>query len=69
LSKPLAWQPGNSLQELEREALVRTLEKFQGNRTHAAQALGLSLPGIRNKIRRFDIAAPEKPRGQPRRGK
>jgi len=66
--KPLAWQPGQPLIELEMEALVRTLEKFQGNRTRAARALGWSIGTIRSKIRRFGIVA-ENPGGRPRSGK
>jgi DNA-binding NtrC family response regulator len=65
MSKPLAWQPGRPLIELELEALTRTLKEYGGNRAQAARALGLSLSTIKNKIKRFGIVA-ENPRGRPR---
>lgn len=65
MSKPLSWQPGDPLQDLELEALRKTLDKFGGNRAQAARALGLSLSTIKNKIKRFGIVA-ENPRGRPR---
>lgn len=67
MERPLDWKPGDPLINLELEALTRTLEKFEGNRTHAARALGLSIQTIRNKIRRFGIASPERPGRQVRR--
>jgi transcriptional regulator of acetoin/glycerol metabolism len=39
-----------TLAEIEREALVRQLERFQGNRTLAAEALGLSRRTVQRKI-------------------
>jgi DNA-binding NtrC family response regulator len=40
-----------SLRELERAAIARALEVSQGNRTRAAQALGISVRTLRNKLR------------------
>lgn len=65
MTKPLNWQPGKSLHELELEALERTLQKFGGNQAQAARALGLSYSGIKRKIKRFGLLA-ENPRGRPR---
>jgi len=66
MTKPLlAWQPGDPLQDLELEALKKTLEKFGGNRAQAARALGLSYSGIKKKIKRFGLIA-ENPPGRPR---
>lgn len=47
--------PGNSLREVERSLLERTLEATQGNRTHAAEMLGVSLRTIRNRIREYGL--------------
>ncbi len=46
---------GTSLREVERNLLERTLEATQGNRTHAAEMLGVSLRTIRNRIREYGL--------------
>jgi DNA-binding NtrC family response regulator len=51
--KPL--RPGTAMRELERHLLESTLEATHGNRTHAAEMLGVSLRTIRNKIREFGL--------------
>ncbi len=39
--------------EMERELILRTLEKHDGNRTHAARTLGISIRTLRNKLREY----------------
>ncbi|MBI5206324.1 MAG: sigma-54-dependent Fis family transcriptional regulator [Candidatus Firestonebacteria bacterium] len=39
--------------DLQKEHIVETLKKFNGNRTHAAKALGISVRTIRNHIRDY----------------
>ncbi len=51
---PLSLAP-LSMDELERSHLERTLEMVEGNRTRAAEMLGLSVRTIRNKIRQYDL--------------
>ncbi len=46
---------GVSIRELERSHLEQTLELTQGNRTRAAEMLGISLRTVRNKIRQYDL--------------
>ena len=46
---------GVSIRELERSHLEQTLELTQGNRTRAAERLGISLRTVRNKIRQYDL--------------
>lgn len=41
------------LTEVRMRVILSTLEKFEGNRTHTAEALGVSLRTIRNKIRKY----------------
>lgn len=41
------------LTEVRMRVILGTLEKFDGNRTHTAEALGVSLRTIRNKIRQY----------------
>ena len=50
-----ALQPGTPIRELERQLLETTLQLTGGNRTHAAEMLGISLRTIRNKIREFGL--------------
>lgn len=45
-----------TMQELERLHLEKTLAQVQGNRTHAAELLGISVRTMRNKIRQYDLA-------------
>ena len=44
-----------SLDDLERQHIERTLRHYQGNRTKAADELGISRATLINKIRRFSI--------------
>lgn len=43
------------MDDMERSHLERTLELVEGNRTRAAEMLGLSVRTIRNKIRQYDL--------------
>ncbi len=47
--------PGMTLRELERSLLEKTLDATGGNRTRAADMLGVSLRTVRNKIREFGL--------------
>jgi Fis family transcriptional regulator, factor for inversion stimulation protein len=42
---------GTPLSEIERELIVQTLARCNGNRTHAAKLLGMPVRTLRNKIR------------------
>jgi two-component system response regulator AtoC len=44
-----------SLEELERAYTARVLEHFEGHRTAAAQALGISYPTFLKRLRDFDL--------------
>jgi DNA-binding NtrC family response regulator len=46
---------GVTLRDMERQLLERTLEVTGGNRTRAAEILGVSLRTVRNKIREFGL--------------
>jgi DNA-binding NtrC family response regulator len=50
-------EAGLSLDEMEKALLERTLEATGGNRTHAAEMLGVSLRTVRNKIRLYGLPA------------
>ncbi len=44
---------GSTLEAIERELVLHTLRHCDGNRTHAARVLGLSVRTMRNKIRQY----------------
>jgi DNA-binding NtrC family response regulator len=46
---------GRPIREVERAHLEKTLELTRGNRTHAAEMLGISLRTLRNKIREYGL--------------
>ena len=53
---------GCSLQQVERQLLLRTLAHQDGNRTRAARLLGVSVRTLRNKINEYaagGVAVPE----------
>jgi DNA-binding NtrC family response regulator len=52
---PAALQAGTSIRELQRHLLEATLDVTGGNRTRAAEMLGVSLRTIRNKIREYGL--------------
>jgi DNA-binding NtrC family response regulator len=41
------------LEEIERKAILGTLERFHNNKTHTARALGISLKTLHNKLKRY----------------
>jgi two-component system response regulator AtoC len=47
--------PPRSMEELEKEAIVDALARSKGNRTRAAEMLGLSRKTILNKIRAYGL--------------
>jgi DNA-binding NtrC family response regulator len=44
---------GHTIAVVERELVRETLVRHSGNRTHAARVLGISIRGLRNKIREY----------------
>jgi two-component system response regulator FlrC len=48
---------GRTIGELKRDVILATLERMNGNRTHAAQALGISSRTIRNHLRKYRLEA------------
>ena len=55
---------GSTVEEIERELVLQTLRRCDGNRTRAARVLGLSVRTMRNKIRQYaadgrDVPVPD----------
>jgi two-component system response regulator FlrC len=44
---------GKTVAEVERDLIVKTLDKCLGNRTHAANILGISIRTLRNKLKQY----------------
>jgi DNA-binding NtrC family response regulator len=44
---------GHTVAEVERDLILDTLRHTQGNRTHAATVLGISIRTLRNKLRHY----------------
>ena len=50
--------PPRPLADMEREAVLAALDFFEGNRTQAAKALGISRAGILLRLKRMGFVAP-----------
>jgi hypothetical protein len=48
------WQPGISLEEVEKQVILAALKFFQQNRTKAAESLGISTRTIQNKLNYYN---------------
>lgn len=44
------WQPGMTLEQLERETIIAALRFYQGSRVRTARALGMGQRTLTNKI-------------------
>ncbi|MFT3976492.1 MAG: helix-turn-helix domain-containing protein, partial [Sphingomonas bacterium] len=55
IGKPVKvdWLVGHTVEEVERELILQTLERCHGNRTSASHILGISVRTMRNKLRTF----------------
>jgi len=58
---------GRKMREVETQFILETLKNHQGNRTHSAKTLGISLRTLRNKINEFIVEGHDIP--QPMTGK
>ncbi|MDH4099445.1 MAG: sigma-54 dependent transcriptional regulator [Nitrospirota bacterium] len=52
---PLSLAVGTSLQEMEKKLILTTLDEMGGNRTKAADVLGISIRTMRNKLKEYRI--------------
>ena len=54
-----ALMPGMSIREVERSLIEKTLEHFAGNRKMTAEALGVSLKTLYNRLKDYEGSSPE----------
>ncbi len=64
--RPLAWgataevlAPGMSIREVEKSLIEKTLEHFSGNKTMTADALGVSLKTLYNRLKDYEASSPD----------
>jgi DNA-binding NtrC family response regulator len=55
---------GRTVAEMEQELILQTLTHCLGNRTHAANILGISIRTLRNKLKEYSDAGVEVPAPQ-----
>ena len=53
--------PGATLAEIEREAILRTLEMVQGSTTRAAEILGISVRKVQYRLKEYGTGVNGKP--------
>lgn len=49
----IVWQPGNTLEEVEKAVILRALAYFHGNKTQTAKALGIAIRTLDNKLAKY----------------
>jgi len=47
------WAPGRTLDQIERAVILKSLAFHNGNRTHTARELGISIRPLRNKLNEY----------------
>ena len=48
------WQPGKTLDEVEKEVILVAYRFYQGNKTHTAASLGIAIRTLDNKLAKYD---------------
>jgi len=51
------WEVGRPIREIEKEYILRTLEEMKGNRTRTAEVLGISVRGLRDKLKEYGYSS------------
>lgn len=47
------WQPGRTLEEMEKEVILTAMRFYHGNKTHTASALGIAIRTLDNKLAKY----------------
>lgn len=51
----MCWQPGKTLESIEKEVILKALRFYQGNKTHTSRSLGIAIRTIDNKLEHYGI--------------
>ena len=54
--RPFALRPGHTLKEMEKDLIRATLAQTDGNRTRAAEILGITRQTLQNKLREYHLS-------------
>lgn len=54
----VTWQPGMTLADLEREAILSAYRLFEHNKTRTANALGITVKTLYNKLEKYGVLKP-----------
>lgn len=52
-----SWQPGMTLADVEKATILHAFRHFRGNKTQTAQALGITVKTIYNKLESYGMKA------------
>ena len=55
---------GLTMEEIEKLAITKALDQFKGNRTHAANNLGISVRTLQRKLRQYELERGDRPAPQ-----
>lgn len=50
----MIWQPGVTLEDLEKQAILEALRFYGNNKTRTAQALGIAIRTLDNKLAKYN---------------
>lgn len=50
----IMWSPGVTLEAIEKQVILKAFRHFRGNKTSTAQALGISVRGLDNKLEKYE---------------
>lgn len=57
----MSWQPGLTLDQVEREAILAALQFFHGNKTRTAKALNIAIRTLDSKLNKYN-GSPKAPK-------
>lgn len=49
----MEWQVGMTLDQIEKQVILKAYRFFEGNKTHTASALGIAIRTLDNKLKRY----------------
>jgi transcriptional regulator with PAS, ATPase and Fis domain len=48
------WTPGKTLEQMEKETILRALRFYNNNKTHTASSLGISIRSLQMKLNEYE---------------